>query len=112
MNEKIEQVRLHVVENWLSNNSTITIPLKKLCIFTANENKEHVGLILCAHMQCGICGNLAISKESPAGTSHEWIDGWGGCCTLWGHIFGKRIVLSPPLKLNEEFDSRRISATK
>jgi hypothetical protein len=75
-------VRLCVVENWLSNISAIIIPLKELHIFTANENKEHMGLILHAHMRCGICSNLATSKKSPVETSHKWIGGWGGCCTV------------------------------
>jgi len=82
MNEKIEQLRGLIVEYWLSNDSTATVPPNESRMVLANENEEYVGPILCAHMRGGICCNLATSSLSIDGSFQEWIEKWGGCCTV------------------------------
>jgi hypothetical protein len=76
MNEKIEQVRILIVGYWLSNDSAATVPPNESCLTSANENREYVGPILCAHMRGGIGCNLAMSKDSFIRCFHEWIWGW------------------------------------
>lgn len=73
-----------------------------------------MGPILRAHMLGSVGCNLTTSRRTTERTSHEWIGssgGWGGCVTLWGYIIDERVVIRPPFELDEELDSRGISAT-
>ncbi len=116
MNEKIEQVRHHSVLDRLSNNDATTVPPNESRMVMANENKEYVGLILCTYMRGGIGCNLAIGIASFNRCFYEWIGLSGGCSIVRaGHLRlwrfdEERIIIMLLFELDEELDSRRISA--